>query len=88
MLRQSLVDELLHRGEPRASNWFDETWTQAHGNYTNASAGYIGNPNSGGIENGWKYLWRDTVGSGGTNMEIRLDFFVPRLTNYITVLSK
>ena len=73
MLQKSLFIELLHRGEPRASNWFDE----------NASAGYISNPNSGGIENGWKYIRRDTVGSGGNNMKIGMDIFVPRLTKYI-----
>ena len=39
MLQRSLVVELLQRGEPRASKWYDETWTQAHGNYTHASAG-------------------------------------------------
>ena len=63
MLQQRLVIELLHRGEPRASKWYDETWTEERGNYTNVAAGYVGNPNSGGIENGWKYLRRDTVGS-------------------------
>ena len=88
IFQQSLVLELLHRGEPRASKWYDETWTQKHGNYTNALAGYIGNPTSGGIENGWKYLRRDTVGSGGTNMKIGIDIFIPRLTNYLTVVSK
>ena len=88
MLQQRLVIELLHRGEPRASKWFDETWTEEHGNYTNAAAGYVGNPNSGGIENGWKYLRRDTVGSGGTNMKIGADVFVPRLTQYVSVVSK
>ena len=87
-LQASLVIELLHRGEPRASAWFDKEWTGEHDNYTNASAGYIGNPNSGGIEAGWKYMRRDTIGSGGSNFRIGMDIFVPRWTSYVSVLSK
>ena len=64
-----------------------------HGNYTNASAGYLGNPNFGGVEEGWKYMRRDTnhtIGSGGSNVRIGMDIrvIVPRWTRYVTVLSK
>ena len=33
-----------------ASVWFEKTWTGQHGNYTNASAGYVGNNKAAGCE--------------------------------------
>ena len=88
LLQSNLVFELLHRAEPRASRWFDETWTDEHGNYTLASAGYVGNNKSAGIESGWKYIRSDTIGSAGSNMRIGMDIFTPLLTKYICNLSE
>ena len=88
MLQSNLVIELLQRGETRASRWYDETWTGEYGNYTLASAGYVGNNRSAGIESGWKFMRCDTIGSAGSNMRIGMDMFVPLLTKYISNLSE
>ncbi len=37
-------------GEARASAWSNDTWTGERGNYTNATAGFVGNNLSSGIE--------------------------------------
>jgi hypothetical protein len=34
----------------RATTWFNDTWTGESGNYTNFTAGYVGNNSSSGIE--------------------------------------
>jgi hypothetical protein len=90
LLQANLVFELIHRGEPRASKWLNETWTEDYGNYTLASAGYVGNNRSAGIESGWKYIRRDTIGSAGSNimMRIGLNIFTPLLTKYVSNLSE
>ena len=59
-----------------------------YGNYTNATAGYLGSNKSVGLESGWKYLRRDTVGGAGSNKRISMNVFFPLLKQYIDDLSK
>jgi hypothetical protein len=66
MLQREIVVWLSEVGEARASTWFNFTWTGEHGNYTNATAGYVGNNLSSGIESNWRHMRRDVVGCAGT----------------------
>jgi hypothetical protein len=43
MLQSDIVVWLSEVGEARASVWFNDTWTGERGNYTIATAGYVGN---------------------------------------------
>jgi hypothetical protein len=45
-----IVEWLKSKKEDVAANWFETYWTGEHGNYTNATAGYVGNNKSAGIE--------------------------------------
>ena len=45
-----IVTWLKKMKEDVAANWFETYWTGEHGNYTNATAGYVGNNKSAGIE--------------------------------------
>ena len=62
MVQAHIVDWLVIEKETRAASWFEKEWTGEHGNYTNASAGYVGNNKSTGCESHWKYALRDTLG--------------------------
>jgi hypothetical protein len=88
MLQKGIVLWLSEVDEARAASWFNDTWTGERGNYTNATAGYVGNTLSAGIESNWRYLRRDTVGSAGTTPRISLKVFAPSLVQYISTLSK
>jgi hypothetical protein len=59
-----------------------------HGNYTNATAGYVGSNKSAGIESHWKYMRRDTVGGAGSTRRISLNVFIPSLIQYLRDLSR
>ena len=65
-----IVTWLKSKKEDVAANWFETYWTSEHGNYTNATAGYVGkfkgNNKSAGIESHWKYMRCDTVGVAGS----------------------
>ena len=74
--------------EDVAANWFETYWTGEHGNYTNATAGYLGNNKSAGIESHWKYMRRDTVGVAGSGKRTGLKTFIPMLMKYLSDLSK
>ena len=74
--------------ETRAASWFKTYWTGEHGNYTNASAGYVGNNKSNGCESHWKYMRRDTIGVAGSNKRMPLKIWVPLLVKYLEDLSK
>jgi hypothetical protein len=50
MLQKDIVLWLSEVGEARAASWFNDTWTGEHGNYTNATAGFVDNNLSAGIE--------------------------------------
>ena len=65
MLQRDIVVWLSEVGEARASTWFNDNWTCESGNYTNATAGYVGNNLSSGIESNWRYMLRDVVGCAG-----------------------
>ena len=49
-----IVDWLKLKNVNGAANWFETYWTGEHGNYNNATAGYVGNNKSAGIESYWK----------------------------------
>ncbi len=74
--------------EARASTWFNDTWTGERGNYTNATAGYVGNNLSSGIESNWRYTRRDVVGYAGNTKRISLEVFTPSLLQYLSIRSK
>ncbi len=67
MLQSDIVVWLSQVGEARASVWFNDTWTGERGNYTNATAGYVGNNLSSGIESNWRCMRRDVVGCAGAS---------------------
>ncbi len=75
-------------GEARAATWFNDTWTGERGNNTNATADYVGNNLSSGIESIWRYIRRDVVGCAGTNQHISLEVFTPSLLQYLSIRSK
>ncbi len=74
--------------EKQAADWWRDYWCGEHGNYTNATAGYVANNKSTGIESNWRYMRRDTVGSAGSNKRISMRVFGPSLTQYISDNSK
>jgi hypothetical protein len=53
-----------------------------------ATAGYVGNNKSTGIESNWRYVKRDTIGNAGRNKRISIRIFAPSLTQYISDNSK
>jgi hypothetical protein len=74
--------------ETRAADWWRDYWCGEHGNYTNATAGYVGNNKSSGIESNWKYMRRDTVGTAGGNKRVSMRVFGPSLTQFMPDNSK
>ena len=66
LLQDSVHQWLIELGKTRAAEWFSGYWMGEHGNYTNATAGYVGSNKSAGIESHWKYMRRDTVGGAGS----------------------
>ena len=88
MIQGHIVDWLRSVKETRASKWFETYWTGEHGNYTNASAGYVGNNKSTGCESHWKYVRRDTIGVAGSNKRMALKVWLPLLFKYLEALSK
>ena len=83
LIQQKIVSDLEARGEARTAKWYLETWTGDYVNYTNATAGYVGNNKSAGIESHWKYMRRDTIGSAGSNIRLSLAVYVPNLLKHI-----
>jgi hypothetical protein len=55
MLQRNIVLWLTEVGEARAATWFNDNWTGERGNYTIATAGYVGNNLSSGIESNSRY---------------------------------
>ena len=84
LIQGNIVAELHARDEHRAAVWFDTTWTGPHGNYTRATAGYVGTPFSAGLESKWKHMRRATVGTSGSTMRTPLRIFVPNLVQYVS----
>jgi hypothetical protein len=76
------------RWEARASTWFNDTLTGERGNYTNATAGYVDNNLSSGIESNSRYMRRNVVGCAGTTQRISLEVFTPSLLQYLSIRSK
>jgi hypothetical protein len=85
---EGFVVWLSEVGEARASTWFNDTWTGERGNYTNATAGYVGNNLFSGIQSNWRYMRRDVVGCAGTTQCISLEVFTPSLLQYLSIRSK
>jgi hypothetical protein len=73
--------------EARAATWFNDNWTGERGNYTIATAGYVGNPLSCGIESNRRYMRRDVVGCAGSTQRIALPVVAP-LMQYLSIRSK
>ena len=88
LLQKEIVEWLDIAGEFRAACWFEEYWCGEKGNYTNATAGYVGNCVASGIESHWRYLREDTVGTSGTNQRISLEVFSGSLVRYMETSSK
>jgi hypothetical protein len=74
--------------ETRAADWWRDYWCCELGNYTNATAGYVGNNKSTGIESNWRYMKRDTIGNASCNKQISIRNFGPSLTQYVSDNSK
>ena len=72
----------------RAAAWFEPYWTGEFGNFTNATAGYVGLNKASGMEGDWRYLWRDTIGTSGTNKRMSMKNVAPRLLQYMADYSK
>ena len=72
MIKGHTVDWLQSVKETRASGWFETYWTRAHGNYTNVSAGYVGNNKSTDCQSHWKYMLRDTITLGVMEAFVRV----------------
>ena len=87
-LQNAVVAWLMRNEEKQAAGWYEQYWTGQHGNYTYASAGYVGSHVNMGMESAWRYLRRDTVGNAGTNMNVSLKVFSPSLCTYVTNLSQ
>ncbi len=88
MLQRDIVLVLTEVGEAKAATWFNETWTGERGNYTIATAGYVGNNLSSGIESNWRYMRHDVVGCAGSTQCISLEVFTPSLLQYLSIRSK
>jgi hypothetical protein len=50
LLQDSIEKWLRDIGKTRAADWFSGYWMGEHGNYTNATAGYVGSNKLAGIE--------------------------------------
>ncbi len=83
-----IVDWLKLKNVNVAANWFETYWTGEHGNYNNATAGYVGNNKLAGIESHWKCMRHDTVGVAGSGKRTGLKTFIPMLMKYLSDLSK
>ena len=88
LLQNDIVLWLESAEESRAASWFSENWCGEKGNYTNATAGYVGNSMASGIESHWRYAKRDTIGTSGTNQRISLDVFAGSLVRYMKTTSE
>jgi hypothetical protein len=85
MLQRAIVVWPSEVGEARASTWFNHTWTGESGNYTNATADYVGNNLSSGIKSNWRYMRRNVVGCAGTTQCTSLEVFTPSLTPFSSI---
>jgi hypothetical protein len=65
--------------EMRATACFDTYRTGEFGNYTNATAGYVGFNKASGIEGNWRCMLRDTIGNCGTNKSVSLKVVMQNL---------
>jgi hypothetical protein len=87
---QEMIEDWLRNDlqETRAADWWRDYCCGEHGNYTNATAGYVGNNKSSDIESNWKYMRRDTVGTAGGNKRVAMRVFGPSLTQFMSDNSK
>ncbi len=76
---------LAEVGEAREATWFNDNWTGERGNYTIATAGYVDNHLSCGIESNLRYMRRYVVGCAGTTQCISLPVFTPSLMQYLSI---
>ena len=88
MIQSEIVKWLHEIGESRAGVWFEENWTGDKGNYTLASAGFVGSNDAQHIESHWRYMKEETVGGAGTNMQMPLRVFVPSLKTFVRNASQ
>ena len=59
-IQASICEWLKDVNELHAARWFRKQWCGERGNYSNASAGYVGNKVANSLEAKWKYYRRDT----------------------------
>jgi hypothetical protein len=88
LIQADIVEWLETAGEFRAASWFEEYWCGEKGNYSNVTAGCVGNCVASGIETHWRYLREDTVGTSGTNQGISLEVFAGSLVRYMKTSSE
>ena len=88
LIKDEIVAWLKEIKELRAAKWFEKNWTGEFGNYTNATAGYVGFNKASGIEGNWRYMRHDTIGSSGTNKRMSIGNFVRSLVQYMGDSSK
>jgi hypothetical protein len=88
LIQDEIIVWLNDVGEKGAARWFEKTWTGEHGNYTNASAGYVATNKASGIEKNWKTIKEATIGSAGANMSMSLGVFAPALIKHIKDASE
>ena len=87
-IQGSICEWLENVNEKHAAKWFRRKWCGERGNYTNASAGYVGNKVANSLEANWKYYRRDTIGTTGTTQRMPLDIYIPSHIKYVRDLSK
>ena len=87
-IQASIYEWLKASKEEYAATWYLKHWSGERGNYTNASAGYVGNKVANSLEAKWKYYRRDTIGTTGTTQRMPLDIFIPSHIKYVRDLSK
>ncbi len=67
LLHDEMIEWFNEINELRAAAWFKRYWAGELGNYTNATAGYVGFNKASGIKGDWRYMLRSTIGDSRTN---------------------
>ena len=88
MIQSEIVKWLHEVRESRAALWFEENWTGEKGNYTLASAGFVGSNDAQHIESHWRFMKEETVGGAGANMQMPVRVFVPSFKTFVRNASQ
>ena len=87
-IQDAICEWLLSVNEKKTEKWFRKTWCGERGNYTNSSAGYVGNKVANSLKAKWKYYRRDTTETTGTNLRMSFNVFIPSHIRYVRDLSR